>query len=353
MLSLKNALSVGLLLVAKMVFAQIPETPFTEFTYNPANCQGIRHVSGSEIFIPEQAFVLKSTGKYCSKKITIKYREFHSQADMVAANIPMTFMQGKKKHQLESGGMFEILAFCNDEPMELAKGKKIQVRFACKNDLENLDAFYFEPEKGWQLLNTPVTDFSVRKDGRNLGELWGNIPPQPTIETTSTVRYSVEITEEIIVNQRSVGENVQNYETEQQSLFRKAPGMFRGMDISKMGLYNFDRVLNETGNIPITANFMLKSGEKVDTKVYVTYSGINTVVYYMPSDWQNFALLPRKDIQIFTILNDGKVAQVAPRVVKTTNFGLYKNKPFTFELEVVEGAPQTKEQLAQKTGINP
>lgn len=344
---LKNALfCVLMLLINLQVEAKIEETPFTEYIYNPKTCQGIRHASGSQIFIPVGAFVLKKDGKVCNGKVTIQYREFHSQADIIAANIPMDFMQGKQKTQLESGGMFQILADCEGQELELAKGKKIHVRFASRNDLENLDAFYFDPKKGWQLLNAPVTDFSVR-EGNNNSDLWGRAP-----------QWAGEggfiISTQIIEVQANPDDPYDTYDSVIVATSLRMPGIFKGMNIDKMGLYNYDRILNEAGSIPIAADFKIKgSGEKVTTTVFVTYADINSVIYYPPADWkEKFALLPRKDLKIFTMLKDGSVAIFTPADLAKLDLNNLKGKNYTFELEIVNGAPQNKQQLAQKTGIN-
>jgi hypothetical protein len=343
----KNALICFFLLMLQLVaLAKIEETPFTEYTYNAKTCQGIRHGSGSEIFIPENAFVLKKDGKVCDGKIIVKYREFHSQADMIAANIPMDFMQGKQKHQLESGGMFQVLAECNGQELELAKGKQIQVRFASRNDLEYLDAFYFDPKKGWQLLNTPITDFSVR-EGNNNSDLWGKAPQW-------TTEGGINISRQIIEVQANPDDPYSTYDSVIISVSGRMPGIFKGTNIDKMGLYNYDRILNEEGSVPFAADFKIKgTGEKITTTVFVTYTAINSVIYYPPGDWEEkFALLPGKDVKIFTMLKDGTVAVFPQNEIEKLNLQNLKDGQYTFELEIVKGVPQTKQQLAQKTGIN-
>ena len=343
----KNALVCFFLLILMSAQAKIAETPFTEYTYNPKTCQGIRHASGSQIFIPDNAFVLKKNGQICGENIKIKYREFHSQADMVANNIPMNFLQEKKNKQLESGGMFQILAECNGQDLELAKGKQIQVRFASKNDLDNLDAFYFDAKKGWQLLNTPVTDFSVRNTRQN-AELWGNVPPQTNIGSATSGN----------IEMVSIQVNPDDPYTTLDSVIlvsnMRLPGIFKGMNVEKMGLYNYDRILCDTESVHFAANFKLKgSEEKIASTVFVAYKDINSVIYYYPADWpERFALLPRKDLKIFTMLKDGRIAIFPPKEIEKLDMQSIKNKQYTFELEVVEGAPQNKLQLAQKTGIN-
>src|SRR5688572_13229783 len=123
--TMKTLLFPLFLLSSAAANATIPDIPFAQYSYTQSSCAMITHTSGSQIFIPENAFV-----PVCDGTITIRYREFHSQADMVVGNIPMDFLQGKSEHTLESGGMFEIYSVCDGTELKLAPGKKIQVRFA-------------------------------------------------------------------------------------------------------------------------------------------------------------------------------------------------------------------------------
>lgn len=288
-------------------------------------------------------------GSVCDGNVTIRYREFHSQADMVIGNIPMDFLQGKQEHQLESGGMFEIYADCGGTPLKLAPGKKIQVRFASKQDIDGLSAFYFDNSAGWQLLPTPVIDMSYSPEDRFNYNLWGDGPPQVTIGNPEL--------QDIIVIDGWEGEFYDMVGTSgiYDNVKPKPSARFMGMDIARMGLFNYDRILNEEGSIPFAADFKIK-GEKtsIASRVYITYSGLNTVVYYTPEEWaEKFSLLPRKDVKIFSMLQDGRVAVMLPGDLEKLNLETLRGGKHTFELVIGDIKPETKEQLASIAGIQP
>jgi hypothetical protein len=330
--------------------AGIPEIPYTTFKYTPATCQNLNSPSGSQIFIPEHAFVAED-GSVCDENITIKYREFHSQADMVIGNIPMNFMQGKIEHQLESAGMFEIYADCDGTPLKLAPNKKINIRFASRQEIGGMSAFYFQ-NGGWRLLTTPVVDMGSDPGNRYNQALWGDAPPQVNIGSQNPEggwgeEYYISMDTYPWVGIDSV---IYGY-----APVIKPPVRFMGMDIAAMGLYNYDRTLSDSNSIPFVADFKLKGKkESLTSKVYVTYSGINTVVYFTPEEWsEKFSLLARKDIKMFCMLPDGRVAVLQPADLEKLDIRKLKGKKHTFELEVGNIKPETKDQLASVAGIEP
>jgi hypothetical protein len=321
--------------------AAIPEIPYQTFTYSQTACSNYRSNSGSQIFIPEHAFVARD-GQVCRDTITIRYREFHSQADIVIGSIPMDFLQGKNASHLESAGMFEIYADCDGTEMKLATGKKLQVRFASRQKMDGLNAFYFD--NGWQLLPMPVIDMSFDPGDKYNTTLWGESPPQVNIN-------GIPLREEWLEGDW-VGIEDPYYALPET---KTEPVIFMGMDIAQMGLFNYDRILNEEQSIPFVVDFKIK-GEKIslDSKIYVTYSGLNTVVYYTPEEWdKKFSLLPRKDIKIFCMLKDGRVAVLMPDELEKVDLKSLRNKKHTFELVVGDIKPETKEQLASVAGIQP
>lgn len=348
---MKYLLIIPLACAALAAQANIPEIPFTSFKYTPGTCQNLTYSSGSQIFIPEHAFIAED-GSVCEDNITIKYREFHSQADMVVGNIPMNFMQGKIEHQLESGGMFEIHADCEGTPLKLAPNKKIQVRFASKQDIDGLSAFYFE-NGAWKLLTTPVVDMTGVYENRFDQALWGDAPPQVNIGGQGQVEEGWAEQYIVVGNDPWVGVDSVIYTST--PVVVKPPVRFMGMDIAAMGLFNYDRTLCDTNSIHFVVDFKLKGkAESVTSKVYVTYSGLNTVVYFTPDDWaERFSLLPRKDIKMFCMLEDGRVAVLQPADLEKLNLRTLKGKKHTFELEVGSIKPETKEQLASVAGIEP
>ncbi|MFI5204565.1 MAG: hypothetical protein ACHQF2_08730 [Flavobacteriales bacterium] len=108
---------------------------------------------GSVIKIQPASFV-DSVGNKLTGKITIRYREFHSQADIFLSGIPLNYNAAGMLKRFSTGGMFEIRALQNDKEVYLDSGKVITVNMASFADDGNYHAFYLDEKKNreWNYL---------------------------------------------------------------------------------------------------------------------------------------------------------------------------------------------------------
>lgn len=105
--------------------------PYTSYKVKADQGGTIKHKSNSKIIIPKKAFVNKQ-GEDIVGDVEIRYREFHDQADMIAAGIPMGYDSAGVKSQLESAGMLDIRGYQDNEPVFIKPNKTITVEFASK-----------------------------------------------------------------------------------------------------------------------------------------------------------------------------------------------------------------------------
>lgn len=106
---------------------------------NALKDQEIKLASGGKIFIPAGSVVDKSgnaVGDY-----EIKFREIQTPAEIIASGIPMVYDSAGVKMNFESAGMFEIRAYKNDEPLEIAPDKSIKVDITSNKSDKNFN-FY-------------------------------------------------------------------------------------------------------------------------------------------------------------------------------------------------------------------
>lgn len=103
--------------------------PYTSYKVKAEQGGTIRHKSNSKIIIPKKAFVNKQ-GEDIVGDVEIRYREFHDQADIIAAGIPMGYDSAGVKSQLESAGMLDIRGYQDNEPVFIKPNKTITVEFA-------------------------------------------------------------------------------------------------------------------------------------------------------------------------------------------------------------------------------
>lgn len=126
---------------------------FNEFSLNADSAATLLLSSGTEIIIPEKAFI-SATGNVTQGNITLKYREFHDALDIYLSGIPMSFNSFGKQSDFETAGMFEIRAFKKDTTLKLAPGKTINIKFASKASGSDYNFFGMDENKQqWEFID--------------------------------------------------------------------------------------------------------------------------------------------------------------------------------------------------------
>lgn len=326
----------ALLFMPLFLLPQKKEIAFKTFTLNPSTCNGFQSSSGSLIFVPDNAF-LTEDGLACSEKVTIKYREFHSQTDMFYAGINMIFEDDKKYRILESIGMFEIQAWCGTKKLFLKEGKSIQVRIKTRRNLDGLMSFIYNSEKNtWSKYSSKIFDFSYRENNNKADStnLWGSAKISP--QATANIEYDGGVFQPGVY------------------VAKLPEGFFKGMNINKLGLFNYDGVIKEELAVPMVPEFFVKQdGSKIQQKIYVVYQSRNSVVYYNPDDFaEHFVLLKAKGTRIFTEFADGSVACTSSGELDKLELELYRNKTCKIMLEKQPLKPKSEKELIAATGLN-
>ena len=304
----------------------VESTPFTSY-HLKLGCNIIQHESGSTIIIPEGTFD-------CNEKIIVKYREFRDPYDMIINDIPMHYINDNKRYQLESGGMFEIKAECNGVPIKPNKGKKIQIRYRCDKHIDNLEIYRMnEGGRYWQKKPIEIIEmsFDSKKNSSNRKDLWGN----------TSVNDNNRLQED--------SDSINDFESG--GIFsRKHPyfeGIFKGINISEMGLYNYDAIIKESGVIPIVANAVIIDQADLNIeRLYVVYDSLNTSYYYTKADLkERFVIRPDLKAHIFGVLKNGFIATFSLARFSGVNWKNLSNKKFTFMLDLDPIKPTKKKDL--------
>ncbi|MBK9282863.1 MAG: hypothetical protein IPM51_00935 [Sphingobacteriaceae bacterium] len=317
--------------------AQNPEMAFKTYTINGGFCKGIQTHWGSLLFIPDNCFSDES-GNTCNSVITIKYREFHSQTDMFYSGLNMILEKGTKYYLLESIGMFEIEAWCSDKRLFLREGKQIQVRMKTKRNLKDVSSFIYNSEKNlWNTYDSPVIDFSYFDKRNNADSLnyWGSGRVSAATATVDVEMESAEMYNPV-------------------TYFNKMPeGYFKGMNIKKLGIFNYDAIMKDSLAIPMIPELLLRGGNTpIEQKLYVTYPNKNTLVYYFPSDFkERFVLLNQKGIKMFTESKDGVIAITNDSEINKLNLESYRQKTIPIYFDPIPAKPKNAKELSAATGL--
>lgn len=107
------------------------------FTVNPTQPNTIKGKNGTSIFIPAHTLV-DANNKPVSVPVTIKLAEFLNLGDALFQSLSTQTIDGK---QLETGGMFKVEAFANNQPLQLKKGAAMQVAIPANAVKEDMEVF--------------------------------------------------------------------------------------------------------------------------------------------------------------------------------------------------------------------
>ncbi|MEM7105466.1 MAG: hypothetical protein AAF502_20180 [Bacteroidota bacterium] len=124
------------------------DVPFNDYSVNAVEGKVIKLKNGTVIKVPKNAFV-DENGNPIEGDVTIKYREFHDAASIIASGIPMANRDDYGKY-METAGMFEINGEVNGKPINVAPDKTIEVNMASFVQGNDFDFFYLdEAECKW------------------------------------------------------------------------------------------------------------------------------------------------------------------------------------------------------------
>lgn len=115
---------------------------------------------GTLINIPENTLV-DSAGNLVTGKVDLKFREFLDQKEVFLSGIPMNYDSNGVKMNFKSGGMFEMLAYQDENPIFIADDKKVKVDLASMQVEDDYNIYYLSPdEKKWVYKNRDKDGFS-------------------------------------------------------------------------------------------------------------------------------------------------------------------------------------------------
>lgn len=128
---------------------------FTELRIDdPSQAVSFTLPGGSRLDVPANAFVHED-GTPVLEPISVRYREFHEAAAIIASGIPMR-VKGEDDEEgwLQTAGMFEFRAQSEGRPVQVAEDKSVELDFASRVD-GDYDFWAFDEEAGnWDNLGT-------------------------------------------------------------------------------------------------------------------------------------------------------------------------------------------------------
>lgn len=104
---------------------------------------------GSIITIPANAFV-NAFGRVVNGSAEVVYREFNTPLEVFVSGIPMYLNSNGERQHFETGGMFDITAVQNNQPLELRDDASIEMDFVSTGEDPGFDLYFMDSDSsGW------------------------------------------------------------------------------------------------------------------------------------------------------------------------------------------------------------
>ena len=139
------------------------EVPMRDLEVDAEKGGSIAMPNGTVINIPANCFT-DANGKLVKGKVSLKYREFHSSADIIASGIPMNYDSAGQSHNFASAGMFELRGFAENKPLNIAEGKSVEVNMASFKKGEEYNFYGFnENNNSWEFKGDRTSTVNQKK----------------------------------------------------------------------------------------------------------------------------------------------------------------------------------------------
>jgi len=162
---------------------------FDLYAYKQDTSITITTPKGTVINIDPNTFVHKN-GATVTQQISLKIREMHTVSDIFKSGIPMS-LSSDRENFLQSGGMFEIRAFDNNEELVIDTGKSIGVALANFKPSNGYSLYHLTNNQNWQVSDTFIVQKNERK-ARALNKI-ANFLKTPFTRNTKLTNYEFEL----------------------------------------------------------------------------------------------------------------------------------------------------------------
>lgn len=117
------------------------------YTLDPSKDTVLSYKTGSEIVVPQNAFVDKN-GNVVKDKVKLSYREFTNAFDIYLGGVPMTIDSAGDEMVFETAGMIEINASANEKPVYVNQNNKITVKMNSFETGDNYNIYQLDTTTG-------------------------------------------------------------------------------------------------------------------------------------------------------------------------------------------------------------
>ena len=139
------------------------DVDFLQVEVNAAEGGTLVLPSGTRLHVPANAFT-DAYGDPVDGTVQLKYREFHTAADILASGIPMKYTTPEGSFDFESAGMFELSGSIAGSPVFVGEGKKLRFELASYKSGDDFGFYRLDPTSGnWNDLGMAPAKLNQQK----------------------------------------------------------------------------------------------------------------------------------------------------------------------------------------------
>ncbi len=140
--------------------------PYSGYEINPQENSIIETERGTLIEIPANSLV-NQKGELIKDMVDVQFRAFHTNTEIIASGIPMTYDSAGRSSDFISAGMFEIRAKCNGENLSIKPGAAINIELASFVEGNEFNFYTLNETTGnWAYKGTNSPQKNTRKTKR-------------------------------------------------------------------------------------------------------------------------------------------------------------------------------------------
>lgn len=158
------------------------DIPMDKYVFKPDSAIEIKRTTGTCIRIKPNTFH-RQDGQPISGSVELDVREFHKAAEILRSGIPMNINKDRMEF-LKSGGMIEMRAYNQGQPLEINEGKDIGVDLAGYRSPEGYSLYYLKDNAEWVVNDTFQTVANSEK--AQLKIKMAQLPPPPVRKDTTS-----------------------------------------------------------------------------------------------------------------------------------------------------------------------
>jgi flagellar motor protein MotB len=311
---------------------------------------------GTVLHIPPDAFV-DASGNLIKGPVTIVFTEYTNAGEIALSGLPMTIVENGKESRFSSSGMFELNGAANDQPIQIAKTKSIEIDYPLVGAQSNVGYYQLDKNKKWVKKSTVIPESTSGDDIKpeitvsKVRQPLNSIPADTivvrdngsskllAVRNTNIDTSSARLMANVFNSNMQVVGTTDSRDYTSNTVSR----INTKLQVSGFGLYNCDQVVQFVEKVDITATFTDAKGNAIPTPTYISIIDKQLNGAFGYANGQKFPIDKASKTAIFIYTSDNKLYYLGFDELKKMN--IERSGNYTFAMHDVSNTIKTTNDL--------